>query len=141
MTIKTKRKGSTFERDLARILNKFVNKSEWKRIPGSGAMGTIMNEPALTGDINGTVESFTRPFKIEAKVGYGGATQLTMKKEWLDKIREEAEASYALPFLVGKFSGAREGTKVFVAMDIDTFVDLLNHTTELWEENEKLEKS
>ena len=68
-------------------------------------------------------------------MGYGSPTQFTMKKLWLDKIGEEASASYGIPLLVGKFSGAREGVKSFVVMDINVFCDLINKVTELWEDS------
>ena len=134
MTNKQKIKGSTFERLAVEILNKLVDKSEWKRIPGSGAIGTSLDEPLLTGDLSGSAEHFPKPFKVEAKVGYGGKTQFALKKEWLDKIKEEAKGTYSFPFLIGKFSGAREGTKVFVVMDVEEFSFLLNLITELQED-------
>ena len=57
-----------------------------------------------------------------------------MKKEWLDKIREEARNTFSFPFLIGKFLGAREGTKVFVVMDVEDFASIINHITRLQEE-------
>lgn len=134
MPFKSKIKGSTFERDLTDLLNEHVQKSQWKRIPLSGAIGTALAEPELQGDVKGTVESFNKQFRIEAKVGYGGKTQLTMKKEWLDKIIEDSSHTNSIPLMVGKFSGAREGIKVFVAMDLGTFCELINRTTELYDE-------
>lgn len=136
MVFKAKKKGSDFERLAVEILNVGVHKSIWKKIPGSGAIGTTMDEPSLTGDINGKVASFNKPFKVEAKVGYGGAKQLSLKKEWLDKIAEEAKESNSIPIMVGKFSGAKSGVKVFVAMDIVTFCSILNRATELHDEVE-----
>lgn len=135
--IKQKKKGSDFERLAVAILNQHVKGSLWKKIPGSGAIGTTMGEPILQGDISGSVDSFRKQFKGEAKVGYGGATQLTLKKEWLDKIREEALRTNSIPFMIGKFSGARGGVQVFVALDVDTFCELLNTVTELREELER----
>lgn len=133
MPFKSKVKGSTFERDLTDLLNKHIKKSFWKRIPMSGAIGTALSEPELQGDVKGIVDSFNKQFRIEAKVGYGGKTQLTMKKEWLDKIVEDSKNSNSIPLMIGKFSGAREGIKVFVAMDLGTFCELINRATELEE--------
>lgn len=129
-----KRKGSDWERQAVEILNANIRKGEFKRIPGSGAIGTTLGEPLLTADIVGHIDSFEKVFKIEAKVGYGSATQFTMKKLWLDKVKEEANASYGIPLLAGKFSGARDGVKGFIVMDIDTFCDLINRVTSLHEE-------
>lgn len=139
---KAKIKGSQFERDAVDILNKLINRSIFRRIPGSGMIGTILEEPLLTSDIKGRVESIPKEFKIEAKVGYNNSIdkevkQFTLKKEWLDKVNMEAFGSYGIPLLIGKFSGAREGTKVFVVMDVVVFADLINKITELWEEEGK----
>src|SRR5688572_22711212 len=97
MPFKNKVKGTTFERLAVDILNALVKKSIWKRIPGSGAIGTSLGEPLLTADIVGKVESIPKKFKVESKVGYGGATQFAIKKEWLDKVRIEADASFSIP--------------------------------------------
>lgn len=134
-----KRKGSDFERLAVEILNASIKDSQWKRIPGSGAIGTILDEPMLTSDIIGTVKSIPKRFKLEAKVGYGGATQFALKKEWLDKIKAEADATFSIPLLIGKFSGAREGVKVFVTMDVETFASIINHITLLQEQIDKHE--
>lgn len=134
MTSMQKRKGSQWERDLAELFNRYIKKSLWKRVAGSGALGTIMVEPTLNSDVKGRVASIAQEFKVECKVGYGGATQLTVKKEWFDKVREEALRSFGIPLIACKFSGAREGTRYFVAMDIDVFANLLNRITELNDE-------
>lgn len=129
-----KRKGSDFERLATDTLNRLVKRSLWKRIPSSGALGTIMHEAILTSDINGIVDALPKKVKLEAKVGYGGATQFTLKKEWLDKVKEEANSAYAMPALIGKFSGAREGVKIFVVLPVEEFAYLLNLITDLTEE-------
>jgi hypothetical protein len=142
---KSKVKGSTFERDATELLNAMIRKSRFVRVPSSGAMGTIMSEPLLMSDIKGKIDSIDKPFRIEAKAGYNSSKdkevkQFTLKKEWLDKVKIEADCSYSIPMLIGKFSGARSGTKVFVAMDIETFCEIINRTTELYEEVEAYER-
>jgi Holliday junction resolvase len=139
MSNPSKIKGSQFERDLAEILNRLIKKSSWRRIAGSGAIGTIMNEPLLSSDVRGKVESFAQPFNVECKVGYNNSTgkevkQFTLKKEWLDKVALEASRTYGIPILAGKFLGAREGTKVFITMDVEVFASLINRITELHED-------
>lgn len=131
-----KRKGSDFERFAVEILNTLIKDADFKRVPGSGALGTALGEPLLTADIVGRVKSIPAPFRIECKNGYNSSKdaeikQFTLKKEWLDKIREEADANYGLPLLMGKFSGARSGIKVFVAMDVEMFARIINHITKL----------
>lgn len=136
MSNPSKIKGSQFERDVAEILNRLIKKSIWKRVAGSGALGTIMFEPTLNADVKGKVQAIPQEFKVECKVGYNsakesGVKQFTLKKEWLDKVAQEASNVFGIPILVGKFLGAREGTKVFVAMDVEVFASLINKITEL----------
>lgn len=131
MVFKAKRKGSDWERMAVKILSQLVLRSSWRKIPGSGAIGTSMDEPILTGDLSGVVESIPKKFKVECKTGYGNAKQFTLKKEWLDKIKQEADNYYSIPMLVGKFSDARDGVKHFVVLDVETFAYLLNMITEL----------
>lgn len=143
MSSPQKIKGSNFERKAAEILNSLIKKSEFHRIPGSGMLGTILGIQSLTSDVSGKVESISQEFKIECKDGYNsskkeGVKQFALKKEWLDKIKMEADQSYAIPMFMGKFSGAREGVKVFVVLDVEVFANLINRITELKEENDKL---
>ena len=121
-------KGTAWENLLADLLNEKIDGAKAKRIPGSGAIGTIVKEPFLQGDVRANFEGFGRPFKFEAKVGYGGSKQLTVKKEWLDKIIEEASNDYSIPALACKFSGARkkDGVQYFIILDFDTFCDIMN---------------
>jgi Holliday junction resolvase len=128
-----KDKGSAFERDLAKLLNEKVEQGAFEKIPGSGAIGTLMHEGLLTADLRGKVTGIPKPLKIECKVGYGGETQLTLKREWLNKVIMEAEQTYSLPMLFGKFSGARktDGVQVFCVMDIDTVAYLFNLISKL----------
>jgi len=135
-----KRKGSDWERQAVELLNQFIRKGEFKKIPGSGAIGTFLSEPLLTADLKGKIYGFTKEFKIECKVGYGSATQFTMKKLWLDKVKGEAASSYGIPLLLGKFSGAREGVRAFAVMDFETFCEILNRVSELQEEVDKNER-
>lgn len=130
MSSPQKIKGTKFERDISEWLTENVKGSRWKRVPGSGAIGTIVGEAFLTGDVNGVVDSVGKKFKVEAKVGYGGAKQFTLKKEWLEKIREEADSSYAIPMLAGKFSGSRSNVRMFVVLETEVFAELLNMITD-----------
>lgn len=136
MTLKAKVKGTHFETELVKQLNIDLPNGRFKRVPGSGALGTSLNEPILTGDINGTVEGFVKPLKIECKVGYGGEKQFTLKREWLTKINQEAKASWGFPMLFGKFSGARkvDGVQEFIVLDYDNFIYLMKFITDLAKE-------
>lgn len=140
MVNKNKRKGDAWERELVKILNEKIIGADARRIPGSGSIGTYLNLPILQGDVVLKVDDFPKEFKFEAKVGYGGSTQMAVKKEWFDKVAEEAERTFSIPAVASKFSGARDGTKQFVALDMDIFCDIINYVTELKREIEKLEK-
>lgn len=133
MVNKNKIKGSAWERDLVDYLNKHLD-GTFKRVPGSGAMGTSLGEGLLMADVVGTVKGLAKKLRIECKTGYGGSTQMAVKKEWLDKVKTEAESTYSIPLLAGKFSGARTGVKQFIVLDIETFVYLLDEITRLSEE-------
>lgn len=134
-------KGTQFEREAVNLLTSLIKDSEWKRIPTSGAIGTKMGVPILFSDMIGRIRHFTKKFRGEAKVGYGGAKQFTLKKEWLDKVIEESKSTYSVPFLIGKFLGSRDGTRIFVVLDIDTFAYLLNTITDTQQRlNDEVEK-
>jgi hypothetical protein len=126
MVNKQKRKGSDWERKIASIFNKYLNTNVWKRIPGSGAIGTILELSELLGDVKGKFNFINRPIFIEAKTGYGGSKQFTLKKEWLDKIKQEAETGFGIGILAGKFLGAKLGVKNFIIMDMMDFLELMN---------------
>jgi len=122
--VNAKRKGSAWEREAVKILNNAFGE-RFKRVPGSGALGTMLHESILVSDVKGKFNFLPRPIRIECKVGYGGSKQMTIKKEWLDKVKEEADSAYSFSMLMGKFSGAREGTKHFVVIDLNTFIDIM----------------
>lgn len=143
MTNPNKIKGSAFERLTVDLLNELVKDSEWRRVPGSGAIGTTLGEPLLTADVVGKVKSIPKKFRVECKVGYNPSTDkqvkaFSLKKEWLDKVSKEAEGSFSVPMLVGKFAGARDGVKVFAVLDIEEFAALINHITKLQEELDRV---
>ncbi len=132
-------KGTEFEKLAAALLNALIDKSLWKRVPGSGMLGTILGESTLVSDVKGKVNSIAKEFKVECKVGYNsskvaGVKQFVLKKEWLDKVKEEADRTFSIPLFMGKFLGAREGVKVFVVMDVQDFANLVNRVTELYDE-------
>jgi Holliday junction resolvase len=127
-----KSKGTRWEHDLVTLLEK-INKT-WRRVAGSGALGTVLHESYLMGDVQGKVEGLSKSFIIEAKSGYGGATQLTIKKEWFDKVAEDANVVNAFPMVAAKFTNARSGTRYFVAIDVDVFVELMREVEGLYDE-------
>ena len=139
MVNKQKRKGTDWERKLVKILNLKLANSKFKRVPGSGALGTIMGESRLSGDVKGKIPFLSKGVTIEAKTGYGGSKQHVVKKEWLDKVREEAESSYTIPMLACKFVGAKKGAKHFICMDFDAFAEVVEEANKLYEQVIKLQ--
>ena len=133
--VDSKKKGNRWEGDAMKILNvQYPN--TWKKIPGSGSLGTIMNWNNLRGDLIGKYYFLSKRIRADAKTGYGGATQLTIKREWLSKIREEAEANISdIPCLICKFSGSRTDVRYFVALDFDAWHELLGYIEELYTDN------
>jgi Holliday junction resolvase len=135
---KSKRKGSNWEAQFVDLLEEDTGGTV-KRIAGSGAIGTSLNEPLLQGDVVAIFPGIEKKFRFECKVGYGGSTQITVQRSWLNKIMEEAENSYSIPALACKFSNARkvDGVQYIVILDYDTFVELINKIGDL---KEKLDK-
>lgn len=136
MVNKSRRKGINWERDLVELLKENIKGSKVKRIPASGSMGTALGEPILSGDVIAEFPGFSKKFRIECKTGFGGDKQLTVKKEWINKIIEEANNSYSIPVVACKFSGARkiDGVQYFFILDFDTFSDIINYIGEVKQE-------
>ncbi len=126
MVKKKKRKGTDWERELVNILNNLDNCAA-KRVPMSGAVGTYVNEPTLAGDVVFVIDDMPKKFRIECKTGYGNSTQMTIKREWFEKIKAEAQNSYSIPLVALKLSGVRDrdAVKHIIAMDLDTFIELV----------------
>jgi len=138
MVNKQKRKGTDWEREAVKLLTEMIPGSQWKRVAGSGAIGTIMGEPLLSSDIVGEVTGIPKKFRLEAKTGYGGATQIAMKREWFTKNRTEAEGSYALPAVVMKFSGAQGGSRTVIGLDFEAFAEIMGFVKDLYDDNARL---
>jgi hypothetical protein len=127
-----KDKGTRWERDAAHCLNERFPDT-WRRNPGSGALGTILDMPILKGDLVGDYEFLPTDFVAEAKVGYGG-TQMQVHKEWFDKIKMEADQNYALPVVLLKFEKSKTGVRHVIAMDFETWDKLMEFVESMHEE-------
>ena len=127
-----KRKGSDWERDAAKLLNKTFP-GAWKRVVMSGAAGTIMDIPILKPDLLGEYPHISRKLAGECKVGYGGKS-MTIQKEWFDGIRDTAEELYGLPFVVLKFEKSWTGVKHIICMDFEAWNSLMMEMSEMYHE-------
>lgn len=129
---KNKDKGTRWERDAVNELNENYPNA-WRRNPGSGALGTVLDMPFLKGDLVGDYEFLPVDIVAEAKVGYGG-TQMQVRKEWFDKIKMEANENYAIPVVLLKFEKSRTGVRHVIAMDFETWDTLMNFIESMHEE-------
>ena len=129
-------KGKAFERLVANAFSK--TGGDWKRIPGSGAIGTNLKMSNLTGDVVGRYPWWSKGFKGECKVGYGTSKQMTFKRLWITKNREEAELDHKWPCIILKFnnvtSGDLESAKV-IGFNWDTWGEMMQEIEELYAEN------
>ena len=69
--VNSKRKGSTFERKIAKMMNERFETKEFSRTPGSGAFATshknLPENLRISGDL---ITPITFPFVVECKNGY-----------------------------------------------------------------------
>jgi len=107
-----------------------------KRIIGSGALGKIMKDPTLLGDVRISYPILAKDILADCKFGYGGLTQLTLKKLWFDKIEEEAKLTNKFPAMIGKFKGARGKNSRFIAFSWETWKELMESLSDLVENYE-----
>jgi Holliday junction resolvase len=132
-------KGSQWEAQLVKIFNDNIHGAKVRKTPGSGGLGTVYNEALLTGDVVGKIDNFPKPIKVECKSGYssslvGEAKSISIRKEWIDKVKEESVGNYSMPMLACKFDNVHTGVKYFIILDMETFIDLINYTTDLKKE-------
>lgn len=123
-----KASGTYFENQATDYFNTGV--SHAKRILGSGAFGKVSRDPTLLGDVCIEYEILKHPLLIDCKFGYGGQSQLTLKKEWLDKIATEAALTDKYPAVMGKFKGARGGNSRFIVLTWETWQAIMSELTE-----------
>jgi hypothetical protein len=131
---KQKKEGIDFENRGTRKYNNAVNKTKdvARRTFGSGAfqfdLGDMVTEEDLTASI--------AEFKERGSTDSRGAKQITIKKDWLDKLEEEAKERgkdyYFLPFT---FKGS---DKDYVAMDYDILLSYIQTIQGLHEQNKIL---
>lgn len=137
MVNKNKRKGTRWERELASELEEHASKS--RRIPGSGALGTTLVDPRLTGDVFLTYEWLNKPIKVEAKYGYGTSKSMRIQREWMEKICEESEANNSLPMVAIKFRDVTTGHKSakWICFSLEDWNNLAEYLNELFDDLEE----
>ncbi len=135
----SKRKGSDFERWLAKRLSELLEDSFWKRVPGSGALGTQLRESLLAGDVYGYLRDDLREFAFvfESKYGYGGKNQVSFKRGWIEQAKENQQQRGPdfIPAIAFKFKEAKKNNTV-ICFELSDFVELLNRIVRLKDEYE-----
>ena len=131
-------KGKRWEREVANNLS--VNAGEWKRIPGSGAIGSTTGDATLQGDVVGRYPWWHRPIRAEAKYGYGTSSRLQILRDWIIKIREQSRGSNSLPCLLLKFKNVTTGdpSAKLIAFDLETWNKMMGMLNTFWEEHLRL---
>ncbi len=125
-----KRSGTYFEHSAEDYFNTDVSKA--KRVIGSGSFGVVCRDPNLLGDVNITFGVLKNKILAEAKFGYAkGESQMTIKKEWLDKIDQEARLVNKHPALICKFKGARGKNTRLIIFSWETFMKMMRELTDL----------
>lgn len=126
-------KGKRWEQGAAKELTRGCG--YWRRTPGSGAFGTQTGDASITGDLIGRYP-WWKDFKGEAKYGYGTSKQLTLQREWVRKIREEAGRSRQYPCVLVKFKNVRSGdiaSSKLIMFDLETWNKMMEELGRIWE--------
>lgn len=109
--------GNRWERELVKELG-------GRRQPNSGAFGTLHKDASLTGDALLAYSWLSKLLHIECKYGYGGSKSLSLKRDWIEKVREEARRARRYPALALKFrdvtGGDRESARL-ICFDLETW--------------------
>lgn len=132
---RSKQKGDTFERKAAKMLT--INGGTWRRIPGSGSIGTNLKMSNLTGDLEGHYPWFKKGIKGESKVGYGTSKQMQLKREWFTKVREQSILDNKYGVVVVKFddvTGGDIGSATAMCINLDTWNLMMKDIQELYSE-------
>ena len=105
-----------------------------KRVLGSGAFGSVTRDPNLLGDVNLYFPTLRATILADCKFGYSrGESQMTLKKEWFDKIDREAKLARKYPAVITKFKGQRGPNSRIISFSWDTFKEMMKDIMELVE--------
>ena len=130
--ISNKKKGYLFEKMLLDILKEAFPDGIFHRVVLSGAVGTFMGIESLKGDVKGSIHKDLPEFSFvfEAKAGYGGTKQITLKREWFAQAREAAELDQ-IPCVALKFDKAKKNN-IVVCMTLEDFIELMRRVIKLY---------
>lgn len=131
MPSKSKSAGDRWERTVCEKLN-------GKRQPSSGAFGSIHNNSSLVGDVVINLPWLSKPILVECKYGYGGSTQLSLKRDWFTKVRKQAEAARRFPAVAIKFRDVTSGdigSSEVICFNFDTWKKIIDEINAVFMQN------
>lgn len=132
--LNTTKGGLQFEQDGANRYSKAVKNGQdaARRQPGSGAMAHALGDVITSEELTSAIAEF----KERGSVTKSGAKSISIKKEWLDKLEEEAIAMkrdyYFLPF---RYTGS---DKDYLVIEYEMLMGYLETIHALLAENKKL---
>lgn len=130
----TTKKGLQFEQDGANRYTKAVRSGQdaARRQPGSGAMAHALGDVITSEELTAAIAEF----KERSSTTKAGAKSISIKKEWLDKLADEAAVMdrdyYFLPF---RYTGSK---KDYLVMEYDMLMGYIETIHYLNEENKRL---
>ncbi len=137
----TQRKGKKFEGETAALAGKYG-----KRVPHSGAIGTITGIGRLAGDAVWLLPWLDdNIIALECKHGYSDKGEerksLRLKRDWFDKHLAQAQAMNFYPAFAMKFKfTAENGISKFVLIPFPVMEKILKHMDDTYLELEELKK-
>lgn len=129
-------KGKEFERETAALAGRFG-----KRIPRSGAIGTIEGIPRLAGDARWDFPWMNKFIAIECKHGYGTkgsdkSKSMNIKREWFDKHLKDAKRFDFYPAFAMKLKfTAENGLSKFMLIPFPVMERMIKEMSDLYLEN------
>lgn len=132
--LNTKKGGLQFEQDGANRYSKAVKNGQdaARRQPGSGAMPHALGDVITSEELTSAIAEF----KERGTVTKSGAKSISIKKEWLDKLEEEAAIMkreyYFLPF---RYTGS---DKDYLVIEYEMLMGYIETIHSLLEENKRL---
>lgn len=133
---KEKKQGMEFEKRGTNKYNQSVRyaKDVARRTLASGALHFDLGDMVTEEELTAALAEFKERGSVDAR----GAKQITIKKEWLDKLEEEAKEQgkeyYFLPF------SFKDSDKDYVAMDYNILLSYVQLIQTLLEQNRLLKK-
>ena len=128
--VNSRAKGSTFERQIAKLLNDRLNTTEFSRTPGSGAFATTHSLPdhlKIYGDLI-TPQNFR--YCIECKKGYNNQNLYSLFNKssefwkFIEQCQKDSDKCSKLPMII--FKQDRQPTLLIIPHYVRMSKDYLN---------------